>query len=74
VSLHDNTNNGFKLKNGEGIATNFHGTKITVKVSGIDSDNRYTLTEMVHPPNTGPALHTHSKALKATIYLKVNTV
>jgi quercetin dioxygenase-like cupin family protein len=63
--LSDITNNGFKLKKGKGTTINFRGTKMTVKVSGDDSDGRYTLIEMEHPPNTGPALHTHSKAPEA---------
>jgi quercetin dioxygenase-like cupin family protein len=63
--LSDNTNNGFKLKENEGTKINFHGTKMTVKVSGDDSDGKYTLIEMEHPPNTGPALHIHSNAPEA---------
>jgi quercetin dioxygenase-like cupin family protein len=63
--LSDFINNGFKLKENEGTKINFRGTKITVKVSEDDSDGRYTLIEMEHPPNTGPALHTHSKAPEA---------
>jgi quercetin dioxygenase-like cupin family protein len=59
------TNNGFDLKKGKGTTINFRGTKMSVKVSGDDSDGRYTLIEMEHPPNTGPALHTHSKAPEA---------
>lgn len=60
-----NTKNGFKLKENEGTKINFHGTKMTVKVSGDDSIGRYTLIEMEHPPNTGPALHIHSNAPEA---------
>jgi mannose-6-phosphate isomerase-like protein (cupin superfamily) len=63
--LSDITTNGFRLKKGKGTTINFHGTKITVKVSGDDSGGRYTLIEMEHPPNTGPALHIHSKAPEA---------
>ena len=63
--MSDITNNGFILKKGNGTTINFRGTKITVKVSGDDSGGRYTLIEMEHPPNTGPALHTHSKAPEA---------
>src|SRR3954453_20847899 len=33
---------------------------MTLKVSGSDSEGRYSLIEMIHPPNTGPALHIHS--------------
>lgn len=60
-----NTKNGFKLKENEGTKINFHGTKMTIKVSGDDSDCGYTLIEMEHPPNTGPALHIHSNAPEA---------
>ncbi len=63
--MSDSTSNGFALKKDGGIKINFRGTKMTVKVSGTDSENKYTLIEMVHPPNVGPALHTHSKAPEA---------
>src|ERR671914_2472852 len=55
---------GFSLKDGEGRTTTilFRGTKITIKVSQEDSEGRYTLFEMVHPPNVGPALHIHPNA------------
>ena len=56
---------GFAYKGGEGAQINFRNTKMIVKVSGLDSEYRYTLIEMTHPPNTGPGLHTHSKASEA---------
>ena len=40
----------------------FRGTKITVKVSKEDSEDKYTMLEMAHPPNVGPALHIHPGA------------
>lgn len=61
----DVKNNGYKLKENEGIKINFRRTEITVKFSGDGSDGRYTLIEMLHPPNTDPALYIHSKAPKA---------
>jgi hypothetical protein len=64
--------NGFVLKKGEGIEINFRGTKMSVKVSEEDSERIYSLIEMVHPPNIGPALHVHPRALKPTISLKEN--
>jgi quercetin dioxygenase-like cupin family protein len=67
--LSDNTNNGFQLKNGKGTEIYFRGTKMTVKVSGTDSENRYSLIEMTHPPNSGPALHVHPKAPEAYFVL-----
>ncbi len=63
--MSDNSSNGFILKKDEGIEINFRGTKMTVKVSKTDSENRYTIMEMIHPPNIGPALHTHPLAPEA---------
>ena len=45
---------------------------MTVKVSGTDSQNRYSLIEMTHPPNSGPALHVHPKAPEAYLGFPVN--
>lgn len=63
---------GFALKDGEGRIAQIHfrGTKITVKVSNEDSEGRYTLFEMVHPPNVGPALHIHPNAPEAYYVLE----
>src|SRR5215210_5705620 len=36
-----------------------------LKVSGEQSDDAYTLIEMAHPPNIGPALHIHPRAAEA---------
>jgi quercetin dioxygenase-like cupin family protein len=63
-------NTGFALKNGEGAQIYFRGTKITVKVSKEDSNGRYTMLEMVHPPNVGPALHIHPNAPEAYYILE----
>ena len=38
---------------------------MTLKISGSDSEGKYSLIEMIHPPNTGPALHIHSNAPEA---------
>ena len=57
--------NGFALKEGEGKEINFRGTKMIVKVSEEDSGRIYSLIEMVHPPNIGPALHVHPQAPEA---------
>ena len=53
---------GIPSKNGEGPQINFRGTMIVVKVSGKNSDGFYSLFEMTHPANVGPALHIHPKA------------
>ncbi|MGN6823252.1 MAG: cupin domain-containing protein [Candidatus Nitrosocosmicus sp.] len=63
---------GYELKQGEGIKINFKGTKMTLKVSGSDSEGNYSLIEMIHPPNTGPALHIHSNATEAYYFLDGN--
>ncbi|MGI9010295.1 MAG: cupin domain-containing protein [Nitrososphaeraceae archaeon] len=57
--------NGFALKEGKGTHISFRGTKMTVKVSSDDSEGKYSLIEMVHPPNIGPALHSHPDAPEA---------
>lgn len=61
---------GYALKDGKGTQINFRGTKIKVKVSGERSEGTYTLLEMTHPPNVGPALHIHPKAPEAYYVLK----
>jgi quercetin dioxygenase-like cupin family protein len=61
---------GFALTKEEGSQINFRGTKMVVKVSGDDSERRYSLIEMVHPPNIGPALHIHPNAPEAYYVLK----
>ena len=63
--MSDNKNNGYRLKDGEGTKINFRGTKMTLKVLGSDSEGRYSLIEMIHPPNVGPSLHIHSNAPEA---------
>ena len=63
--MFDNENNGYVLKEGEGTEINFKGTKMTFKVSGGYSEGKYSLIVIIHPPNTGPALHIHSDALEA---------
>ena len=41
-----------------------------VKVSEEDSGRIYSLIEMVHPPNIGPALHVHPQAPEAYYILE----
>ena len=38
---------------------------MVVKVSGEQSEGAYTLIEMTHPPDAGPALHLHPRAAEA---------
>ena len=52
--MSDNRANGYSLKEGEGTKINFRGTKMTLKVSGCDSEGKFSLIGMLHPPNTGP--------------------
>lgn len=61
---------GFVLSEEEGSQINFRGTKMIVKVSGDDSEGRYSLIEMVHPPNICPALHIHPNASEAYYVLE----
>ncbi len=58
----------FGLKAGDGKGGNqigFRGTKITIKVSKGDSEDKHTLLEIIHPPHVGPALHIHPDATEA---------
>ncbi len=56
---------GYALQTGEGKLIDFRGTKMTVKVSGEVSEGTYSLIEMLHPPDVGPALHRHSAGAEA---------
>ncbi|MDQ3847517.1 MAG: cupin domain-containing protein [Thermoproteota archaeon] len=63
----------FGLKAGEGKGSHqisFRGTKIAVKVSKEDSEDRFTLLEIIHPPHVGPALHIHPDAPEAYYVLE----
>jgi len=37
----------------------FHGSKFTIKVLTSETDGNYTVLDVIHPPNVGPALHMH---------------
>ena len=39
----------------------FHGSQITIKVLSSESSNSYTVLDILHPPNSGPAEHQHPK-------------
>lgn len=61
---------GFALKEEEGAEIIFRGTIMKVKVSQDDCEDKYSLIEMVHPPNIGPSLHIHPKAPEAYYVLE----
>ena len=61
--------NGFVLE-GEKAKKSTFGTKMLVKVSEDDREGRYSLIEMVHPPNIGPALHVHPQVPEAYYILE----
>ena len=46
----------------------FHGAKFTIKVLSSETDYKYTVLDIFHPPNLGPALHTHPKGSE-TFYI-----
>ena len=46
----------------------FHCTNFTIKVLSSETDYKYTVLDIFHPPNIGPALHTHSKGSE-TFYI-----
>ncbi len=62
--------NGFVLIEGKGVEISFRRTKMTIKVSSDNSEGRYSLIEMVHPQNIGPALHIHPAAPEAYYILE----
>ena len=37
----------------------FHGSQFTIKVLSSESSNRYTVLDILHAPNIGPAEHQH---------------
>ena len=46
----------------------FHGAKFTIKVLSSETDCKYTVLDIFHPPKLGPALHTHPKGSE-TFYI-----
>jgi len=43
------------------ITFDFRGTRMTVRLSTADTAGAYSVIEMIHPPNVGPALHIHPR-------------
>lgn len=39
----------------------FHGAKFTIKVLTSETNGSFTILDVIHPPNLGPALHFHPK-------------
>lgn len=46
----------------------FHGAKFTIKVLSSETDNRFTILDIIHPPNLGPTMHMHPKGSE-TFYI-----
>jgi quercetin dioxygenase-like cupin family protein len=61
---------GYGFEPGAGPAISFRGTKMVLKVSGEQSQGAFSLIEMTHPPNVGPALHVHPTGHEAFYVLE----
>ena len=46
----------------------FHGAKFTIKVLTSETNGSYTILNVIHPPNIGPAFHIHPKGSE-TFYI-----
>lgn len=46
----------------------FHCAKVTIKVLTSETNGSYTILDVIHPPNLGPALHIHPKGSE-TFYI-----
>ena len=46
----------------------FHGAKFTIKVLTSETNGSYTILDVIHPPNIGPAFHIHPKGSE-TFYI-----
>ena len=55
----------YNLRPDEGEPIFFRGAKMVVKVDAFQSHGMFSLIEMTHPPDVGPALHIHSKGDEA---------
>ena len=61
---------GYALKSGEGTQIDFRSTQMTVKASAEQSGGAYSLIEMRHPANVGPASHVHPASSEAFYVLE----
>ncbi len=50
----------------------FHGAKFTIKVLTSETNGSYTVMDIIHPPNIGPALHKHPKGPETFYIVKGN--
>ena len=48
----------------------FHGSKFTIKVFTSETNDRFTILDVIHPPNLGPALHIHPKGSETFYIIK----
>jgi quercetin dioxygenase-like cupin family protein len=48
----------------------FHGSKFTIKILTSESNSKYTVLDVLHAPNVGPALHTHPRGPETFCVLK----
>jgi quercetin dioxygenase-like cupin family protein len=46
----------------------FNDTEFTIKVLTSERNSRYTILDVIHPPNLGSALHIHPKGSE-TFYI-----
>ncbi len=43
----------------KGKPFNFHGAIFTIKILTAETNGKYTVMDVIHPPDLGPALHIH---------------
>src|SRR5919112_964279 len=52
----------------KGKPFDFHGAIFTIKVLTSETNGSYTILDVIHPPNVGPALHMHPRGTE-TFYI-----
>jgi quercetin dioxygenase-like cupin family protein len=52
----------------KGKPFDFHGAIFTIKVLTSETNGSYTILDVIHPPNVGPASHMHPKGSE-TFYI-----
>ena len=50
----------------------FHGSKFTIRTLTSESNNKYTVLDIVHAANIGPTLHTHPRGPETFCVLEGN--